>query len=81
MWKIKSEGGCKLVNVQIKSATSKAKWLMELATNKDRKVNLAIFTELNGRHKGNTFGKDLIFRLKPYITRLKEITPFYRKLQ
>ena len=79
MWKIKSGGGCKLVNAQIKSATSKAKWLMELATNKDRKVNLALFTELTGRHKGNTFGKDLIFRLKPYITRLKEITPFYRE--
>ena len=28
---------------------------------------------------GNTFGKDLIFRLKPYITRLKVITPFYRE--
>ena len=46
MWKIKSGGGCKLVNAQIKSETSKAKWLMELATNKDRKVNLALFTEL-----------------------------------
>ena len=32
MWKTKIKGGCKLVNIQVKSETSKAKWLMEIAT-------------------------------------------------
>ena len=32
MWKIKLNGGWKLVNVQVKSETSKAKWMMEMAT-------------------------------------------------
>ena len=48
MWKIKSNGGCKLVNIQIKSETSKAKWLMEIATNPDLKVNIEIFSTLMG---------------------------------
>ena len=33
MWKIKLNGGTKLVNIQIKSEASKAKWLMDLVTN------------------------------------------------
>ena len=48
MWKIKSYGGCKLVNIQIKSETSKAKWLMEIATKPQFKVNLELFSLLVG---------------------------------
>ena len=39
-WKTKKNGGCKLVNIQIKSETSKAKWLMEIATNPDYRIHL-----------------------------------------
>ena len=61
MWKIKTYGGCKLVNVQIKSETSKAKWLMEMVTKPQFKINLDIFTNLVGTQKGNIKGRDLIF--------------------
>ena len=32
-WKTKTNGGCKLANIQIKYETSKAKWLMDMITN------------------------------------------------
>ena len=44
-------GGCKLVNVQIKSETSKAKWLMEMVTKPQFKINLDIFTNLVSTQK------------------------------
>ena len=73
MWKIKTNGGCKLVNIQVKSETSKAKWLMEIATNPDLKVNLDLFEDITGNQKGNNCGRDLIFMLKPYISRVVSI--------
>ena len=82
MWKIKLNGGCKLVNVQIeiKSETSKAKWMMEMATKPEFKVNLKIFSDLLGTHKGNNSGKDLIFMDRSYITRVMKINnPFYKE--
>ncbi len=51
---IKINGGIKLVNVQVKSATSKAKWLLEMATNPYFKVNLDIFSSLVGIQRRGT---------------------------
>ena len=80
MWKIKTYGGCKLVNVQIKSETSKAKWLMEMVTKPQFKINLDIFTNLVGTQKGNIKGKDLIFLQKSYMSHiLKTDYPFYKE--
>ena len=80
MWRTKMNGGCKLVNIQLKSETSKAKWLMEIATNSDLKINFAIFSALMGIQKGNNCGKDLIFMHKPHITRVMKIdNPFYKE--
>ena len=80
MWKIKLNGGCKLVNIQVKSETSKAKWLMEMTTNPHLKVNLDIFTALIGIKKGNNSGINLIFMHKPHITRVMGIdSPFYKE--
>ena len=42
MWKTKPYGGIKLINLKIKSETSKAKWLIEIATNPSLKLNLDI---------------------------------------
>ena len=61
MWKMKAQGGIKLINIQIKSETSKGKWLIEMATNPNLKLNLDIFTNLMGQQKGNIWGRDLIF--------------------
>ena len=51
-WKTKMNGGCKLVNIQVKSETSKAKWLMEIMTNPDFKIHLETFSILAGEQKG-----------------------------
>ena len=69
MWKIKVNGGCKLVNMQVKSETSKAKWLMEMATNPNFRINLLTFTDMLGVQGGNNFGRDLIFMDKSFISR------------
>ena len=80
MWKIKTNGGCKLVNIQIKSETSKAKWLMEIVTNPELNVNFNIFTDLIGIKKGNNNGRDLIFMHRSHITRIMKIdSPFYKE--
>ena len=80
MWKIKSHGGCKLVNIQVKSETSKAKWLMEIATKPQFKVNLELFSLLVGAQKGAIRGRDIMFLDKTYMTRnLKIDSPFYNE--
>ena len=56
LWKTKPNGGCKLVNIQVKSETSKAKWLMEIATNPDLKIHLETFSNLVGVQKGANEG-------------------------
>ena len=48
LWKTKLDGGIKLINVQLKSAHSKSKWLMEMATNPNMKTNLNTFSTLMG---------------------------------
>ena len=80
MWKIKKNGGCKLVNIQVKSETSKAKWLMEIATNPDFRIHLETFSNLVGVQKGDNKGKDLIFMDKNFLTRTMKISnPFYKE--
>ena len=79
-WKIKKNGGCKLVNIQIKSETSKAKWLMEITTNPDFKIHLQTFSDLVGVQKGDNKGKDLIFTSTTFITQIMKIhRPFYKE--
>ena len=68
------------MNIQVKSATSKAKWLMEIASNDTFKVNLGTFTTLLGTQKGNYSGRDLIFMDKGYISRiLRTDNAFYKE--
>ena len=61
MWNTKQYGGIILIKIQIKSQTSKAKWLEEISTNPHLKTNLDIFTTLIGVQQGNISGKDPIF--------------------
>ena len=80
MWKTKTKGGIKLINIQIKSETAKAKWLLEIATNDELKLNLMIFTSLLGQQKGNISGRDLIFLQTSYFKRqLKTDSEFYKE--
>ena len=80
MWKIKSQGGIKLTNTQLKSEISKAKWLIDIVSNPGLKMNLDIFTTLIGTQKGNIRGRNLIFLSKSYIqNQLKTGSIFYKE--
>ena len=80
MWKVKHQGGIKLINIKLKSETCKAKWMVEMATNPDLRLNIDIFTTLLGTQKGNITGRDLIFVQKPYIDHhLKTESKFYKE--
>ena len=68
MWKTKVHGGIKLVNIQVKSESMKVKWLMEMVSSPDKKLNLEIFTTLTGIQKGGITGKDLLFLQKKLYT-------------
>ena len=65
-WKTKLYGGIKLINVQLKSAQSKSKWEMGIATNSEMETNLNTFSTLMGKQKGEISGKDLIFLGRTY---------------
>ena len=80
MWKTFPMGGIKLLNVEIKSQTSKAKWLIEIVTNVNFKINLDIFNYLIGSQNGGISGKDIIFLEKSYFQRqLKTNSKFYKE--
>ena len=80
MWKIKTQGGIKLINIQIKSETSKAKWLVDITTHENLKLNRKVFTELFGQQKGDIGGKDLLFLNRSYlITQFKNQSNFYKE--
>ena len=80
MWKIKSQGGIKLINIQVKSETSKAKWLIEMASDASLQINLDIYCDLIGIQKGNISGRDLIFLEKSYMQhQLKTENKFYKE--
>ena len=80
MWKLKHQGGIKLINMQIKSETSKVKWMIDMVSKPDLVTNLNIFSKLLGNQKGNIRGKDLIFLQRIYFVRtLKTNSNFYRE--
>ena len=80
MWRLKEKGGIKSVNLQIKSEISKAKWLLELASNPELKAHLHIFKSIMGTQKGNISGRDLIFLEHSYIQRILDTNnQFYKE--
>ena len=80
MWRLKNNGGIKLVNIKVKSEISKAKWLVDLVSNPNLKVHLHLFESLLGVQKGHISGRDLIFLEHSYIQRiLKTDNQFYKE--
>ena len=80
MWRLKEKGGIKLVNVQIKSEVSKAKWLIDITINPSLTLSYSIFHNLLGVQKGGIFGRDLIFLQPSYMQRhLKTSSNFYKE--
>ena len=80
MQKLKTQGGIKLLNLEVKSVAPKVKWLIEMVSRENLKQNLAIFTALIGVQKGNIRGKDIIFLRTEYMRKnLSTENVFYRE--
>ena len=79
MKKLREDGGIKLVDIDIKSETSKITWLMELVTNSHLHIHTTIMTELLGRHKGGLQGIELFFTTHYYAKKLILKSDFYTK--
>ncbi len=80
MWRLKEKGGIKLVNVQMKSEVSKAKWLIDIVSNPTFKLSYDIFQHLMGVQKGGISGRDLIFLEHSYMKRqLSTVSEFYKE--
>ena len=80
MWKTKEKRWNKLVSIQLKSQTCKAKWLIKMASIKGCTTNLNVFTTLMETQRGGIKGIDILFLLKPYYARtLKTSSSFYRE--
>ena len=80
MWRLKEHGGLKLVNVQVKSQISKAKWLIDLVSNPELSSHLLLFDRLLGYQKGNISGRHLLFLETSYLQRhLKTNSSVYKE--
>ena len=80
MEKLRVDGGLKLINISLKSITSKVHWLIRLVTDVTLKVHLYLLNSLTGIQKGNLRGQDLIFAESSYITRTLDTTnSFYKE--
>jgi len=66
--------------MQIKSETSKVKWLIDMVSISDLKTNLNVFSTLLGIQKGNITGKDILFLQRTYFVKsLETSSTFYRE--
>ena len=80
MWRLKEHGGLKLVNVQVKSQISKAKWLIDLVSNPELSSHLLLFDRLLGYQKGNISGRHLLFLETSYLQKhLKTNSSVYKE--
>ena len=80
MFKLRQDGGTKLINIQAKSEASKVKWLVDLCVQPDLNTHLALIARLLGEQKGKGTGKDLFFTTKNYARKILKIdSPFYEE--
>ena len=80
MFKLRQDGGTKLINIQAKSEASKVKWLVDLCIQPDLNTHLALIARLLGEQKGKGTGKDLFFTTKNYARKILKIdSPFYKE--
>ena len=80
MWKTRECGGIKLINLDVKSQSAQAKWLIKLVSNENFILNLNVFSRLLGTQIGDIKGKDIIFLQKSYFQRtLKTRSTFYKE--
>ena len=65
MWKLNRYGGIKLMNLEVKSQSAQAKWMIQLASDENFRLNLDMFSRLMGLQKGYITGKDIYFYRDP----------------
>ena len=79
MFKLKGDGGIKLIHIKTKAETSKAKWLLDLTTNNNLRLNKMVYSNLIGIQKGNFDGMDMLYMSTHYHqTVLVSPSPFYK---
>ena len=79
MYKLREDGGIKLIHVQTKSLSSKIKWLTDVIIDSSLAVNKNIIDELIGTKSHGHYGLENLFTYKNYILKLKIASPFYRE--
>ena len=79
MWKVHEQGGIKLINLEVKSQSAQAKWLIHLVSNENFVLNFKIFSRLVGSQPGEIKGRDIIFLQKSYFQHtFKTQSKFYK---
>ena len=80
LFKLRKDGGLKLINITFKSHASKIMWLTHLLTNSALQTHLQLVTRLLGTQRGHKSGLELFFVPHTYARRsLKVNTPFYKE--
>ena len=77
LFKLREDGGIKLIHVQTKALSSKIKWLIDVTTNDTLQVNKDIIDELIGTQTHGHYGLDNLYTTKYYVTKLKINSAFY----
>ena len=82
LYKLREDGGIKLINIQIKALASKIKWLSEVIADDRYIINKEIIDKLIGKQPHNYYGLDSIFIASNNILKnvIKITSPFYREI-
>ena len=78
LFKLRSDGGLKLINITLKSQASKVMWLKDLILKPSLHLQLALVTRLLGTQRGQKSGLELFFVPHSYAQRMLKLNaPFY----
>ena len=77
LYKLRTDGGIKLINIDLKAQASKIKWLTQVITDEKRKTNRDIIDELIGEQVYGYAGLNCIYLSKGIVKKMKISSPFY----
>ena len=77
--KLREDGGLKVVNIKIKSESSKVHWLMSLCINPELSLHKALMERLLGTQRGKVSGIDLFFTGSHYASKIAIFNSEYYK--
>ena len=75
--KLREDGGIKLIHVNTKALASRFKWIMNVITNEDLRINREIINMLIGEQSHGYYGLNALYTSKGIVKRMKINSIYY----